>query len=107
MKAILLHNWRAKFTSLLLAIAIWFLIRLSIQDQLPPEIPVPGEAPTLPSIKIPPPVPGLPGTIIGGRFSAAREEIVMVTSVSLYRLHWIEAGNFEASLVEYPPRAIV
>ena len=106
MKAILLHNWKAKFTSLLLAVAIWFLIRHSIQDQLPPEIPVPGEAPTVPSIKTPPPVPGLPGTV-GSVFPAIHHEIVMVVDVALYRLHWIEAGDFEASLVEYPPRAIV
>ena len=106
MKAILLHNWRAKFTSLLLAIAIWFLIHLSIRDQLPPAFPVPGEAPSAPPIKTPPPIPGLPGAL-GSQLFPAREEIVMVASVSLYRLHWIEAGSFETSLVEYPPHAII
>ena len=84
MKAILLHNWKAKIASLILAVAIWFLIRLSIQVQLPPEIPVPGTEPkprpTTPNPLVPegptpapPPIPG-----VGSAFPPASEEVVTI-----------------------------
>ena len=103
MKAILLHNWKAKIASLLLAFAIWFLISLTIQDQLPPEIPVPGTG-TLPPRESPPPVPGVS---VSGAFPPACEEIVSMPHASLYRLHWFEAGDFAVSLVEFPARAVL
>jgi len=114
MKAILLHNWKAKSASLILAVAIWFLIQLSIQVQLPPEIPVPGEEPTkrpLPPNPLVPegppsstPIPGL-----GQVFPPACEQVVTMAEAhaGFYRLHWFENDAFNASLVEFPARAFL
>lgn len=102
MKAILLHNWRAKFASLLLAVAIWFLIQLTLRDQEPPVFPVPGTG--TPSIDPITPIPGVP---VGSLFPPACEELVSLAQASLYRLHWFEAGDFAASLVEFPALAIL
>ena len=114
MKAILLHNWKAKIASLVLAVAIWFLIQLSIQVQLPPEIPVPGEEPpkrTIPPNPLvpegPPTTPPIPG--LGGVFPPACEEVVTMAQVhsGFYRLHWFENDRFAASLVEFPAKALL
>ena len=33
----ILNNWKAKLVSLLLGIAIWYLIDRELQDQIPPK----------------------------------------------------------------------
>ena len=42
MKKLLTHNWIAKITSLLVAIAIWYLVKDHAQGPSDPFFPVPG-----------------------------------------------------------------
>ena len=72
MKNWLLLNWKAKIASLVLAVAIWFLIDSNIKGPSPNEFPIPGEGGTNPGngsntrglppapVFEPSPVPGTP-----------------------------------------------
>ena len=42
MKKLLLHNWKTKIASLLVAIAIWFLVKDHVQMPSAPFFPIPG-----------------------------------------------------------------
>jgi hypothetical protein len=57
MKNWLLHNTKAKIASLILAVAIWFLIRSNIEDPTPPQFPIPGTSVPAPIVD-PSPIPG-------------------------------------------------
>ncbi|MCB1093236.1 MAG: hypothetical protein KDL87_16975 [Verrucomicrobiae bacterium] len=48
MKQFFLSNWKAKFTSLLLAVAIWYLIDVNLSRPSQIQIPVPGTVSPLP-----------------------------------------------------------
>lgn len=104
MKATLLHNWKAKLTSLLLAVAIWFLIDQTIEEPEKEVFPVPGTGPPAP-IEPSTPIPGVP---VGQIFPPACEEVVAMADHGVFfRLHWFESGDFAASLVEFPARVVL
>lgn len=42
MKTLLLNNWKAKVASLLVAIAVWYLVKGHVQRPSMPFFPVPG-----------------------------------------------------------------
>ena len=42
MKTLLLNNWKAKFASLLVAIAVWYLVKGHVQRPSMPFFPIPG-----------------------------------------------------------------
>lgn len=50
MKNLLLDNWKAKFTSLFLAFAIWYLIDTNLRRPDRIQIPVPGTVSPMPDI---------------------------------------------------------
>lgn len=42
MKTLLLNNWKAKVASLLVAIAVWYLVKGHVQRPTMPFFPIPG-----------------------------------------------------------------
>ena len=73
MKELFFQNWKAKLTSLLIAVSIWYVIKTNLDRKLRGNYPIPGTGtvPTAPAISpvpllediipnplAPPPVPG-------------------------------------------------
>lgn len=106
MKTILLHNWKAKIASLLLSFAIWYLIDSNLsQNQevryLNPGTKNPDVDPNNPGT----PVPGVneaPENDLGRQAPGSPPVAVMRVESRVFRLHWVEEGDFSGSLCQFP-----
>ena len=106
MKTILLHNWKAKIASLLLAFAIWYLIdsNLSRNQEVRFESPgtdTPGPDPNNPGTPVPV-IKEMPDNDLGYHSQAPIPVAVMMVAPRVYRLHWMEIGDFSGSLRRFP-----
>lgn len=103
MKGLLLENWKGKIASLLLAVAIWYLIDANLRRPDRLEIPVPGtlqpQLDTSPNSVMPIPGGGSPDTGFVVPPPARVESLVEQT---LFGLYWIETGDFADSVTGFP-----
>lgn len=107
MSAALLSHWRSKAISLVLAIAIWYLIDMNLRRPERLQIPVPGTVNPMPDTSpnsiLPIPGGGSPGTGIFPPTSLLRVES---REIHLARLHWLEVDGFSASVRIFPDTAL-
>ena len=101
MKERLLNHWKAKIASLLVAVAVWYLLKGHVGNQQDQRI-VSDPGTTIASAV----GPGLPGD---GAYGVGRVELNLSAlvaaerpQVSLTRLHWVELGEFSAGVAEFP-----
>lgn len=105
MKGWILENWKGKITSLLLAVAIWYLIDANLRRPDRVHIPVPGtsqpQLDTSPNSVVPIPGGGSPSSSNGYQFPPA-EHIEAQVERQLFGMVWIEQGEFADSVTEFP-----
>lgn len=97
----MLSHWKAKIASLLVAIAVWYLLKGHIGRHEYHRIVSDPGAPIAAAFAA-----GIPGGG-AGRFNGA--EVVLSALVAaerpqaeLTRLHWVELGEFSAGVTEFP-----
>ncbi len=109
----LLHNWKAKLASLLVAIAVWYLFKEDIRTRdRGPIFSDPGVLSASVSASAAAisggSVGGIPGMAIAGAIACSRDGAPVAWVVAerpqslLRRLRWLELGAFSASVEEYP-----
>ena len=98
MKHRILYNWKAKVASLLVAVAVWYLLKGHVGNQQRPRIVSDPGAPIASA-----------GLMSDGIFGPGREVVTPSAQVAaerpqatLLRLHWVESGAFSAGVVEFP-----
>jgi hypothetical protein len=107
MKTILLHNWKAKIASLLLSFAIWYLIDSNLsrnQDyrlEQGPGTTAPDVDPNNPGAPVPV-IKETPENTLGYLAPVAPPVAIMMVESRVYRLHWMEFGDFNGSLRQFP-----
>lgn len=98
MKEALRSHWKAKLASLLVAVAVWYLLKGHVRYQEQRNI-VTDPGTQLASA-------GLPGN--GGLWSAEPSVVPLALLATerpraeLVRTRWVEMGEFTAGIVEYP-----
>lgn len=112
----LLHNWKAKVASLLVAVAVWYLFREDIRTR--EQLPIVSDPGVLSaSASVAGMAAGgaggggvagmvIAGVIVVARDGAASAPMAWVAAERrrsvLRRLRWLELGEFSASVEEYP-----
>ena len=100
MKERILNHWQAKIASLLVAVAIWYLLKGHVGNQYEQRIV------SDPGTPIASALPAMPGDGAGcfGQVGCVSSTLVAAErpQSALMRLHWVELGEFSAGVTEFP-----
>ncbi len=100
MKERILNHWKAKIASLLVAVAVWYLLKGHVGNQQDQRI-VSDPGTSIASAA----VSSFPGDGAWGDGKAAVVSSALIAAerpqVSLTRLHWVELGEFSAGVTEF------
>ena len=100
MKERILNHWKAKIASLLVAVAVWYLLKGHVGNQQEQRIVSDPGTPIASAFS------GFPGDATWCISQAGQVASALVAAerpqAALTRLHWVEWGEFSAGVTEFP-----
>jgi len=103
MKERILNHWKAKIASLLVAVAVWYLLKGHVGNQQDQRI-VSDPGTPIASASVGSGWSGEAAWGFGGGGLVMSSAMVAaeLPQVTLIRLHWVESGEFSAGVTEFP-----